>query len=322
MAVNIKELVENETDVGVEELAERLNLEIINRGSGTVHMATFNVSRPGLQFAGYYEHFSSERVQIVGEMETSFLLNMPVEQRKISCENFCKYDFPCLVITTVLEPIKELVDAAVKNNRVVLRSKLRTTAFVNELSIYLNNLLAPTITIHGVLVDLYGVGVLIVGHSSVGKSEAALELIQRGHRLVADDAVCLKRVNDLLVGSSPVKIRHMMEIRGLGIIDVEKLYGSGSIRQTKTVDFVACLEDWNENKQYDRLGNETHTYNILDIDVPEYIIPVRPGRNLASILEAAARSFRAKSLGYNVLDELSYRMLNENKLGKGNNGGI
>ena len=217
------------------------------------------------------------------------------------------------IITTVLEPIRELVDAAVKYNRVVLRSKLRTTAFVNELSIYLNELLAPTITIHGVLVDLYGVGVLLIGHSSVGKSESALELIQRGHRLVADDAVCLKRVNDRLVGSAPVKIRHLMEIRGLGIIDVEKMYGSGSVRQTKMVDFVACLEDWNEEKQYDRLGDETHTYNILDIDMPEYIIPVRPGRNVASILEAAARNFRAKLLGYNVMDELMYRAILERK---------
>lgn len=307
MAVKIKELVENETDVSVDELCSRLNLEVINEGSGKVHMATFNVSRPGLQFAGYYEHFSSERVQIVGEQETSFLLHMSPEERIVSCENFCKYDFPCLVITSVLEPIKELVDTAMKYNRVVLRSKLRTTAFVNELSIYLNELLAPTITIHGVLVDLYGVGVLLVGHSSVGKSESALELIQRGHRLVADDAVCLKSVNDRLVGSCPPKIRHLMEIRGLGIIDVEKMYGSGSIRLSKMVDFVACLEDWDEKKVYDRLGNENHTYNILDIDLPEYIIPVRPGRNLASILEAAARNFRAKTLGYNVLDELSFR---------------
>lgn len=313
MPVQIKELVENETDVTVEELAERLNLEVINEGNGMVHMATFNVSRPGLQFAGYYEHFSRERVQIVGEMETSYLMNMTPEERIKSCDTFCKCDFPCLVITTVLEPIRELVDAAVKYNRVVLRSKLRTTAFVNELSIYLNELLAPTITIHGVLVDLYGVGVLLIGHSSVGKSESALELIQRGHRLVADDAVCLKRVNDRLVGSAPVKIRHLMEIRGLGIIDVEKMYGSGSVRQTKMVDFVACLEDWNEEKQYDRLGDETHTYNILDIDMPEYIIPVRPGRNVASILEAAARNFRAKLLGYNVMDELMYRAILERK---------
>ena len=208
---------------------------------------------------------------------------------------------------------RDVSAAAEKYGRNIFRSSLRTTAFVNELSIYLNELLAPTETIHGVLVDLFGVGVLIIGNSSIGKSETALELIQRGHRLVADDAVCLKRVNDRLVGSAPVKIRHLMEIRGLGIIDVEKMYGSGSVRQTKMVDFVACLEDWNEEKQYDRLGDETHTYNILDIDMPEYIIPVRPGRNVASILEAAARNFRAKLLGYNVMDELMYRAILERK---------
>lgn len=314
MPVTLKEVVENETDVTVEEFAERLNLEIIHKGTESMHIATFNVSRPGLQFAGYYEHFSSERVQVVGEMEMSYLSHMTHEDRKEACENFCKYNFPCLVITTVLEPIEELMSAAVKYNRNVLRSKLRTTGFVNELSIYLNELLAPTITIHGVLVDLYGLGVLLIGRSSVGKSETALELIQRGQRLVADDAVCIKRVNDRLVGSSPSTIRHMIEIRGLGIIDVEKLYGSGSIRQTKMIDLVVNLEDWKENKEYDRLGDEVHTYNILDIEVPEFIIPVKPGRNLASILEAAARHFRAKTMGYNPLEELTIRRTLEKKI--------
>ncbi len=311
MPVVNKEIVENETDISVEDFSERLNLEVLNKGKGVMHIATFNVCRPGLQFAGYYEHFSSERVQVVGEQEMSYLSHMSHEERVKSCENFCKYEFPCLIITTVLEPIEELMNAAIKFNRTVLRSKLRTTGFVNELSIYLNELLAPTITMHGVLVDLYGIGVLLIGHSSVGKSEAALELVQRGHRLVADDAVCLKRVNDRLVGSAPATIRHLMEIRGLGIIDVEKMYGSGSIRLTKVVDFVAALEDWDETKEYDRLGNENNTYNILDIDMPEIIIPIRPGRNLASILEAAARHYRAKALGYNVLEELSYRRITE-----------
>ena len=309
MPTEIKEIHATETEVTVEEFASKLNLEILNYGSGKIKIASFNISRPGLQFAGYYEHFSSERVQVVGEQETSFLKHMDAEKRASSCDEFLKQDIPCLIVTTVLEPIAELMTAAVKYNRIVLRSKLRTTGFINELSIYLNELLAPTVTMHGVLIDLYGVGVLIIGHSSVGKSEAALELVQRGHRLVADDAVCIKRINDRLVGTSPPTIKHFMEIRGLGIIDIEKLYGSGSIRETKIVDFVACLEDWDEKKYYDRFGDEVHSYNILGMEMPEYIIPVKPGRNLASVMEVAARNFRAKAMGYNALEELNNRIL-------------
>jgi len=302
MPTEVKEIHATETEVTVEEFATKLNLEILNYGTGKIRIASFNISRPGLQFAGYYEHFSSERVQVVGEQETSFLKHMDAEERAKSCDELLSHDIPCLIVTTVLEPIEELMDAAVKYGRIVLRSKLRTTGFINELSIYLNELLAPSITMHGV-------GVLIIGNSSIGKSETALELVQRGHRLVADDAVSIKRINDRLVGTSPATIRHFMEIRGLGIIDIEKLYGSGSIRETKIVDFVACLEDWDEKKYYDRFGDEVNTYNILDMEMPEYIIPVKPGRNLASVLEVAARNFRAKSMGYNALDELNNRLL-------------
>jgi HPr kinase/phosphorylase len=169
-------------------------------------------------------------------------------------------------------------------------------------------LLAPTITIHGGLVDLFGVGVLIVGETAVGKSETALELIQRGHRLVADDAVTIKRISDRLVGTSPDTIRHFMEVRGIGLIDVRAMYGASAIRQNKVVDLVVKLENWDEKKEYDRLGNEEHTYNILDAEVPLYNIPVKTGRNLAVILEVVARNHRLKTMGYNALDELNSRM--------------
>ena len=226
----------------------------------------------------------------------------------VACDNLCKFDFPCLVLTTVLEPVPELMTAAEKYGRNVFRSSLRTTAFMNEISIYLNELLAPTETVHGVLVDLFGVGVLIVGSSSIGKSETALELLQRGHRLVADDAVCVKRISDKLVGTAPANIRHFMELRGIGIIDIRAMYGAGAIRTTKVVDLVVKLESWDENKQYDRLGDEVNYYTLLETELPMYVIPVKPGRNLSVILEVVARNHRLKSMGFNALDELQNRI--------------
>lgn len=309
MAKRLTELQENEKDVSIKEFAERLNLEILHAGKNEyMHISTFNISRPGLQLAGYYDHFSAERVQVIGEAETSYLANLTSEQREKACDKLFSYDFPCLVITSVLDPSREIMQAAEKHGRNVFRSKLRTTNFFNEISIYLNELLAPTETVHAVLMDLYGVGVLIIGDSSVGKSETALELIQNGHRLVADDAVTLKRISDRIVGTSPQSIRHFMEIRGVGIIDIRAMYGAGAIRETKTVDLVVRLEKWNESKQYDRLGNEENFYNILEIDLPLYTLPVKSGRNLAVILEVVARNHRLKSMGYNPLEELTSRL--------------
>lgn len=303
------ELQETEADVEIGQFADRLNLEIL-RGERerTMHIATFNISRPGLQLAGYFEHFSAERVQVIGEQEMSFLKQKSPDERETACENLCKFDFPCLVLTTVLEPLPELMRAAEKYDRIIFRSSLRTTAFMNEISIYLNELLAPAETIHGVLMDMVGVGVLIIGNSSIGKSETALELIQRGHRLVADDAVCIKRISDRLVGSSPANIRHFMEVRGIGIIDIQAMYGAGAIRQSKVVDLVVKLERWDENKQYDRLGDEANYYKLLETELPMYVIPVKPGRNLSVILEVVARNFRLKSMGLNALDELQNRI--------------
>lgn len=303
------ELQETEADVTVSEFAERLSLEVVRASEkDTMHIATFNVSRPGLQLAGFYEHFSSERVQVIGEQEMTFLERMTSPERKQSLERLFAYDFPCLVLTTVVEPVPELMEAAEKFDRNVLRSKLRSTAFMNELSIYLNELLAPTQSEHGVLVDMFGVGVLITGKSGIGKSETALELIQRGHRLVADDAVILRRISDKLVGSAPMAIRHLMEVRGIGIIDVRAMYGAGAIRQSKVVDIVVQLEKWDESKQYDRLGNESRTTEILGTVLPLYVVPVKPARNLSVILEVAARNFRLNSMGMNALDELQSRL--------------
>lgn len=307
--ISHREVDENATDVRLEDFCRRLGLEVLHKGSkDTIHFSTFNINRPGLLLADYYEHFGYERVQILGEQETAYLKSMDAERRMRACTRLLSFDIPCLVICADLTPCDELMECARKFNRVVLSSHQRTTMFMNELSIYLNKLLAPTQTLHGVLMDLYGVGVLIIGKSSIGKSETALELIQRGHRLVADDAVCVKRVSDRLVGAAPAVIRYFMELRGVGIVDVRQMYGAGAIKLTTTIDMVVKLETWDEEKEYDRLGNVKESYNILEVELPMHTVPVKPGRNLAVIMEAAARNYRLKSLGFDTLAELDARM--------------
>lgn len=306
-----REVEENEVDVTIDEFCQQLNLEVLHKGDrNSMHISTFNISRPGLQLAGYYEHFGVSRVQVLGEAESAFLRSMTPEQRYEVCDKLLSYDFPCLVLSSNLTPCDELMACVQKHNRILLRSSLRSTIFINELSIYLNRLLAPTETVHGVLMDLYGVGILIIGTSSIGKSETALELISRGHRLVADDAVCIKRVSDRLLGASPSIIRHFMELRGIGIIDVRQMYGVGAVKLTKAIDLVIKLETWDEEKEYDRLGNVEEVHNILDVEIPMHTVPVKPGRNLAIILEAAARNYRLKSMGFDTLAELNARMEN------------
>lgn len=308
-AAGDREIEENETDVDLFEFAERMELEIVYRGENTrsLHFSTFNISRPGLQLAGYYKHFSAERVQVLGEMESTYLNQMPTQARKTACETFFKQPIPCLILTSRTPPCEELISAAKKFDRVVFSSKLRTTMFVNKLSLYLNEILAPSETIHAVLMDLYGVGVLVIGESGIGKSETALELIERGHRLVADDAVTITRIGDRLDGTSPEVIRYFMEVRGIGIIDVKAMYGAGAVQLVKSIDMIVRLEEWNDKTVYDRLGT-TETYSILGVKRPLYVIPVKPGRNLAVILEAAARTHRLKDFGFSAIDELNERL--------------
>lgn len=303
------EIEETEKDVDVFEFAECMELEILYRGENRrLHFSTFNVSRPGLQLAGYYKHFSAERVQVMGEMETTYLLQMTHQARKTACETFMKQPIPCLILTTTQPPCDELLNAAKKYDRVLFSSKLRTTMFVNKLSLYLNELLAPSVTVHAVLMDLYGVGVLVMGESGIGKSETALSLIERGHRLVADDAVTITRIGDRLDGTSPEVIRNFMEVRGIGIIDVKAMYGAGAVQTVKTIDLVVRLEEWNDKAQYNRLGATEEKFSILGVKKPLYVIPVKPGRNLAVILEAAARIHRLKDLGFSAVDELNERL--------------
>ena len=312
--VSHREVEEHATDLSVDAFCNQLNLEVLHKGkSNVIHFSTFNINRPGLQLADYYEHFGYERVQVFGEQEMAYLRSMTPAARLRACERLFGYDVPCVVVCAALDPCEELLACARKFDRTVLRSNQRTTMFMNELSIFLNRLLAPIQTIHGVLMDLYGVGTLLIGKSSIGKSETALELIQRGHRLVADDAVCIRRVSDHLIGSAPGVIRYFMELRGIGIIDVRQMYGSGAVKLTKAIDLVIKLETWDEEKEYDRLGNTKETYNILEVELPMHTVPVKPGRNLAVILEAAARTYRLKSMGFDTLAELDSRMRNRDQ---------
>ncbi len=308
------EIQETEKDVDITEFAERMDLNIVCRGDNeSLHFSTFNISRPGLQLAGYYKHFAPERVQIMGQMEMTYLQQMTHDARKTACETLMKHPIPCLIVTATLPPCDELIAAAQKYNRVLLTSKVRTTPFVNKLSLYLSELLAPSVTIHGVLMDLYGVGVLLIGESGIGKSETALSLVERGHRLVADDAVTISRIGDRLDGTCPDVIRYFMELRGIGIIDIKAMYGASAVQLVKKIDMVVKLEAWDDKTRYTRLGAPEESYTILGVKKPLHVVPVKPGRNLAIILEAAARTHRLNDLGFNAMDELNERLRGNNK---------
>ena len=264
-----------------------------------------DVNRPALQLTGYLEHFANERVQIIGYVEYTYLMQLSDEERKFKYERFISSKIPCVIFSTMTRPSQDMIDLAVKYNVPTFVTERTTSSFMAEIIRWLGVQLAPCISIHGVLVDVYGEGVLITGESGIGKSEAALELIKRGHRLVADDAVEIRRVSDkTLVGSSPANIRHFMELRGVGIINARRIFGMGSVKMTEKVDMVISLEPWEKTKVYDRMGMTDEYMEILGNKVPSLTIPVKTGRNLAVIIEVAAMNNRQKKMGYNAAQEL------------------
>ena len=270
---------------------------------------TREVNRPALQLAGFFEHFDKERVQVIGNVECAFLDNMEKKNRVWVYDKLMSSGIPCLIICRGVEPDKELLEAAVKHGVPVATTEMATSPFDAELTRWLHVQLAPEKTIHGVLVDVYGEGVLIMGESGIGKSEAALELIKRGHRLVSDDVVIVKKVSDeTLIGTSPDMTKHLIELRGIGVIDVKALFGVESILDTANIDMVIQLEEWDRGKDYDRLGLTDHHIDILGNQVISYNIPVRPGRNVAVIVESASVNHRQKMLGYNAAQELERRV--------------
>lgn len=270
-----------------------------------------DINRPALQLAGYFEHFDTERVQIIGYVEYTYLASIDNERKNYIYRKLLSQNIPCLVFCRELEPEPELLEVANEFGVPIFITAKTTSSFMAEIIRWLNVKLAPCISIHGVLVDVYGEGLLITGESGIGKSEAALELIKRGHRLVTDDVVEIRKVSDdTLIGSAPDITRHFIELRGIGIVDVKTLFGVESVKETQSIDLVIHLEDWNKEKEYDRLGLEEEYTEFLGNKVVCHNIPIRPGRNLAIICESAAVNYRQKKMGYNAAQELYRRVQN------------
>lgn len=277
-----------------------------------IKIVTNEVNRPSLQIAGFFDYFYNDRIQIMGRVEFSYLEKMTHEQRYSALEQLFDKDIPCVIITRKMEVPSEMIELAEKYETPVFRTDNTTSRFMSALISFLNVELAPRITMHGVLVEVYGEGILLLGDSGVGKSEAAIELVKRGHRLVADDAVEIKRVSDIsLLGSAPDVIRHFVELRGIGIVDVKMIFGIGAVKNVEKIDFIINLELWQDKKQYDRLGLTTEYTDILGINIPSITVPVKPGRNLAVVIEVAAMNNRQKKMGYNAAEALNNRVMSE-----------
>lgn len=296
--------------VRTKDIIEKFGLELIAGEEGINRpITTSDISRPGLEMAGYFDYYPAERVQLIGKTELSFVEKLTNSEREIRLERLCTDITPGIIVTRGLDIPEELIEAAERESVPLLRSKQKTTRFSSLLTNFLESKLAPTTAVHGVLVDIYGVGVLITGKSGVGKSETALELVKRGHRLVADDCVEIRQEDeDYLVGNSPELIEHLLEIRGLGIINVMTLFGAGAVRSYKKISVVMNLELWDPKKQYDRLGLDEEKMKIIDTEITKLTIPVRPGRNLAVIIEVAAMNFRLKRMGMNAAEQFTNRL--------------
>lgn len=295
--------------VKIETIIKDLNLEVIVEGKQDCEVNVTEINRPGLQFSGFYNYFANERMQIIGNTEWSYLNTLRNELREKRIKKFFKYDMPCIIIARDLKPHDEFINHAKATNTWILKSNVSTTRLVNKLMNYLDRRLAPETRIHGVLVDVYGIGTLITGESGIGKSEAALELIKRGHRLVTDDAVDIKEIDGILYGKSPAITDGMLEVRGMGIIDIPALYGLSSVLTEKTIDLVIYIEQWKEGRDYDRLGIENNVMNILGIEVKKLVLPIRPGRNIAVIIEAAAANFRyCRNTKVSPVDKIRMRL--------------
>lgn len=295
--------------VSVEDLINEMNLNCINRSCKQKYLEESDINRPGMQLMGYYEHFPVRRMQVIGNAEYSYLKSLSQGERLDTLEKFLSKDIPILCLTRNFVFETEVLELVKKYDVNLVLSELPTTKFISGIVSFINEKIAPMKTVHGVLVDVDGVGILITGDSGIGKSETALELIKRGHRLVSDDAVEIRRYDDRLVGESPELTRHLMEIRGLGLLDIRRLYGVGAVKLTKTIDFVSHLEIWNEDKYYDRIGLDEEFVDILGLKLPKISIPIKPGRNIAVILEIAARNQRLKLMGYNVPKEFNKKLV-------------
>ncbi len=297
--------------VALSTLVNEFHLEIdyASTDYDKIRVTVMDVARPGLQLAGYYDHFEPMRLQVMGNMETSYLQKLTQEERAVTFDRLFSFKFPALLIAQGLQPDDQCLEMAKKHNITLLRSKKTTSAIVTDLITYLKSALAPSITRHGVLMEVYGEGVLLLGESGIGKSEAAIELLKRGHRLIADDAVEIRKISEnVLVGNAPALIRNYVELRGIGIINVAKLFGMGAVKAENAVDLVVNIVPWDQQKVYDRLGLEDQHMDLLGVQIPMNTIPITPGRNLAVIVEVAAMNNRQRKMGYNAAQEFTEQM--------------
>lgn len=308
----MQEIKDKKFNVKLSKIIDEFKLEEIYVPNRDILIETADINRAGLQIAGFFDYFDPNRLQICGMVEYTYLSKFSSEEKLKKLNDLFSKGIPAFIITREMEIFPEIIEIAEKYQINILRTSLSTSSFTSALIAFLNVELAPRITRHGVLVEVYGEGILILGESGVGKSETAVELMKRGHRLVADDAVEIKRVSSKsLVGTSPEVIRHFIEMRGIGIVDVKKIFGMGAVKDTEKIDLIIHIEPWQKDKQYDRLGLTDNYTTILGIDVPSLTIPVRPGRNLAVIFEIAAMNNRQRRMGYNAAEALNNRLLNQ-----------
>lgn len=297
--------------VKLSDIAQHFNLKIVYAPENYEEILVFrpDVCRPGLPFAGFFTDFENERIQIIGNMEHSYLASLEPAQRKEALHKFFAFNVKAVIVTTSLEIFPELLEEATNSKTPLLSTDSLTSAFTAALTSRLSLLLAERITQHGVLVEVYGEGILLLGDSGIGKSETAIELVKRGHRLIADDAVEIKKVSAItLVGSAPELIRHYIELRGIGIVDVRRIFGMGSVKDSEKIDLIINFENWVQGKLYDRFGLDAEYTEILGIKIPSITVPVKPGRNLAVIIEIAAMNHRQKKMGYNTAAEFEKRL--------------
>ena len=303
----------NSYSVPLSQMVKEFNLRLLYKATDyeSINITVDDISRPGLQLAGYFEHFEPMRLQLIGTTETAYLNKLTSEERRSIFDRFFSYKIPALIISRDLDPLPECMEMAEKYDTTIIQGSETTSYIISSLISYLKINLAPRITRHGVLVEVYGEGLLLLGESGIGKSEAAVELLKRGHRLIADDAVEIKKVgNKRLVGSAPELIRHYIELRGIGVVDVRRLFGMSAVKDDADIDMVINLEQWKDGAMYDRLGLENLYTVILDVQVPTLTVPVKPGRNLAVIVEVAAMNNRNKKMGYNAAMEFT-KQINE-----------
>ena len=295
----------------LQDLVKEFSLEIVHKATDyeKVRLLVEDVSRPGLQLAGYFYHFEPMRLQVFGNMEASYIEKLSDAERAIAVDRFLSYKFPALLVARNIPVDPHLLEMAQKHNVTLLRSKEATSTIVSAIITYLKSALAPRITRHAVLMDIYGEGLLLMGESGMGKSETAIELLKRGHRMIADDAVEIRKVSqDILMGTAPELVRNYVELRGIGIINVAKLFGMGAVKVENEINLIVNVVPWDQHATYDRLGLEDQYTELLGVKVPTYTIPISPGRNLAVILEVAAMNNRQRKMGYNPAKEFTEQM--------------